>query len=227
MMSAETFKRIDRRKRSLLVALALLVLPAVMMFAGYLTRQSTVIAEERASLTATGTIEGKQVNASFKIPGKLASILVEEGARVEEGQALAALENQQLLAKLTQAEGAYEAARAQAAQAGSAMTLTAEQVEATIAQLEAKVAQAEVGLKDARQLYERVSALYEAGAVAASEYDKAENNLNLAQRQLDEARAGLEQALAARTQIRHLITVHPSVYHRGAQCGHFDVQPRP
>lgn len=201
-MSAETFKGIEKTKKKLLVALLVLVAIAITMFTGYFIKQNTVIAEERQSLTATGTIEAKQVTASFKIPGKLASVMVEEGFPVQEGQELATLENQQLLAKLTQAQGALEAAQGQASQAGNAVSLTEEQVEATIAQLQAKVAQAEVGLTDAQQLYERVSVLFESGAVSANEYDQAKNNYDLAQGQLDEAQAGLEQALAARTQVQ-------------------------
>lgn len=183
----------------LFLGAALLVL---VLSLGYFAKHSVTTAKQQDELTATGTIEARTAQASFKIAGRLETLLVEEGHKVEKGQELATLENSQLLAKLNQAQGALSAATSTAQQASEAVKLTAQQVEAAIAQAQAKVAQAEINVKNAQQLYERMTVLYENNAVSANEYDKVQNNYNLAQSQLAEARAALDQALSARLQVQ-------------------------
>ncbi|WP_031516700.1 HlyD family secretion protein [Desulfofalx alkaliphila] len=202
MSTAEILAQIEKNKKKTLMVILALLLVVTVAFGLFFAKNNAVIAEERDSLTATGTIEAKTVTAAFKIPGKIDAMPVEEGSKVEEGQHLATLENNQLMAKYTQAQGAYEAALSQAEQAGSAVALTEQQVEATISQLQAKVAQAEVGLTDAQQMYDRISRLHQAEAVSDKDYDQAKNNLELAKNQLLEAQAGLDQALASRTQVQ-------------------------
>ena len=66
------------------------------------------------SVTATGSIvPRKEARLSFDIPGKVADVLVEVGARVEKGSVLARLDDTTLALNARQADAALAAAQAQ------------------------------------------------------------------------------------------------------------------
>ena len=200
-MSAEQLSAPGNKKKAVGALFVVLIIVAVTILYGYFYKNQQILASNNAALTATGTVEAKTVMASFKVPGKIAVLLVDEGSQVEKGQELARLDSQELEAKATQAQGAYEAAQGAAGQAGSGIGLTVQSVEAAIQQAQALVEQAEAGLTNARQKYERVKALYEGGAVSTSTYDEANNNYTVAQGQYDAAQGKLNEALAARTKV--------------------------
>ncbi|MDN5327152.1 MAG: HlyD family secretion protein [Moorella sp. (in: firmicutes)] len=219
--------RIGFKKAAVTVLLAGITAAAVFIFHNYFYKQQAAIAEERDSLTATGTIEARTAMAAFKVPGKIETLLVDEGARVEQGQELARLDSSELNAKLTQAEGAYAAAQGQESQASNNVTYQSQQIEAKIKQAEAGVAEAQVGVKDAqdqvnaaevgvkdakdqlnnaKDLYDRLRLLHDQGAIddrkleeAKNGYERAQNAYNAAQKKLQEAQALLDQAISART----------------------------
>jgi multidrug efflux pump subunit AcrA (membrane-fusion protein) len=149
-MSSDAFAKITRGKAIISVIFLLIIIAAALFLISQAKHQAAV-SREQDSLTATGTVEAKKVMASFKVPGKIANLLVDEGSKVEQGQDLASLDSRELTSKLTQARGAFEAASAQARQASGSVPLTSQQVETTIEQTRAKVAQAEVGVTDAEQ----------------------------------------------------------------------------
>jgi HlyD family secretion protein len=64
------------------------------------------------AIVTTGTVEGVHVELSFKVPGRLATVEVAEGAVVTTGQLVARLETQDLEVALATARAALEAARA-------------------------------------------------------------------------------------------------------------------
>lgn len=200
-MSPDAFAKITRGKATIFVIFLLIITFTVILFISQARHQASV-SREHDSLTATGTVEAKKVMASFKVPGKIASLLVDEGSKVELGQNLASLDGRELTAKLNQAVGAFEAASAQARQAGSSVPLTSQQVEAAIEQARAKVAQAEVGVTDAGQQLERAQELHDSGAISNKSFDDAKNNFDLAQNILNEAQSGLDQALSARLKVQ-------------------------
>lgn len=207
-MSTNHSQKLSLGNKKLALLFLGLVALALAVSIGYFIKNSASQAAQDQALTATGTIEARTALASFKIPGKLHSLAVEEGAPVQKDQDLATLENSQLLAKLNQAQGAYSAATASARQAGEAVGLTAQQVETTIAQMQAKVAQAQVNVTNAQQVYDRVSILHQNNAVSANEFDQVQNNYHLAQSQLVEAQAGLDQAVASRLQVQTAQSQH-------------------
>jgi HlyD family secretion protein len=63
------------------------------------------------SISVSGNIEATTVDVAFKIPGKIDKLLVEEGDFVKEGQLIATLEHQDLLAQKAKAEATLESAR--------------------------------------------------------------------------------------------------------------------
>ncbi|AGL02166.1 HlyD family secretion protein [Desulfoscipio gibsoniae] len=192
----EALNKIDFKKVMVFILFMSIICIGILIFYRYFYLQKVILDNERQSLTATGTIEATTVLASFKIPGKLKNVLVDEGIKVEIEQEIASLEDQEISSDLVAAQGAYDAAVAQAQQASESVSLTSEQVESTINQLQAKLAQAEIGVKDAKLSYDRALSLFQSGAVPQKTLDDATSAYNLAQSKLHEARAGLEQALA-------------------------------
>lgn len=197
--------------------LFIIALAALVYFSLHENRAET--AGEQEKLTATGTVEAKKVSASFKVAGRIENMLVEEGSWVEPGQELARLDSRELSARLSQASGAYDAAKAQARQAGESIPLTSRQIEAAIEQARAKVAQAEVGLENARDLYERMDNLYKGDAVSEKTYNDAKNSCELAENVLKEAQAALEQALSARIKVELAQAQYEAAEGQSSQAG--------
>ena len=200
-MSAEQLSKLGTKKNMIIGLFLILIIAVVSILYGYFYRQQVSTATNAAALTATGTIEAKTVMASFKVPGKIAAIMVEEGNQVEKGQELAVLDSRELEAKAVQAQGAYDAAQGLAGQAAQGIPLTAQSVDAAIKQAQALVAEAQSGLTDAQQKYDRAKALYEGGGASASTLDQATNSYAAAQGEYDAAQGKLNEALAARTKV--------------------------
>lgn len=184
---------------ALTLLLTIIALAALIFYSLHENRAEAIRTQE--SLSATGTVEAKKVSASFKVAGRIENMLVEEGSWVEPGQELARLDSRELGARLNQASGAFDAAKAQARQAADSVPLTSGQIEAAIEQAQAKVAQAEVGVKNARDLYDRMDNLYRSGAISEKSYTDAKNSCELAENVLREAQAALAQALSARLKV--------------------------
>lgn len=197
----EELVAIQQKKKRVLFLFIGLIFLIILIFGGYFYKNQVTQASEQQSLTATGTLEGTSVLAAFKVPGRIDSLFVEEGSQVKKGDVLAALETSELEAKLSQAQGAQEAAQAASRQAEEAVSLTSQQVETTISQCQAKVEQANVKLRSAQQTYDRMVELHKAGAIADSQFDDATNNYDAAKQTLAEAQAALAQAESARLKV--------------------------
>ncbi len=197
-----TLTKINTKKVSVFILFIGLIIASLLIFNHYFYAHGVALAAEQQSLTTTGTIEATTVMASFKVPGRLEKVLVDEGRKVELGQEIASLEGQEISSDVIAAQGAYEAAVGQAQQAAKAVPLASQQVESTIAQVQAKAAQAEIGVKDAKLASERALKLFEAGAIPQKTLEDATNAYDLAQNKLKEAQAGLDQALSARLNVQ-------------------------
>ncbi|HWP95328.1 MAG TPA: efflux RND transporter periplasmic adaptor subunit [Syntrophomonadaceae bacterium] len=192
---------VKEKKKKVTMFLVLLAAASAVIMGSYFYMHQLALTREHNILTAVGTVEAKKVMASFKVPGRIEQLLVDEGSKVQKGQALANLEPRELQALLTQAQGGYQAAQSKVQEAGSAVAETRDTVEAKIKQAQALVDKAEAGLTQARQQYDRVKSLYESGGASQSQFDGAKNTLDAAQGDLDTAQGQLDQALAARTQV--------------------------
>lgn len=171
----------------------------------------------------TAFIEASQYNASFKVGGRISSLLVEEGSTVKKGDVLATLQSDELEAKVSQAEAAVagidgqigqassaiSAAEAKKGQGENAVALTAETIEKQIEQAEAavKAAQAQVNaLKSGARPEEKKQAEIQMNA-AKEAYEIADNSLNqlnallkeglISQSEVDKAKLSYLQAKAS------------------------------
>ena len=135
-----------------------------------------------AVLTASGyVVAHHKIAVGAKVMGRVAWIGVEKGDRVEQGQLLVRLEDQEFRAQVNQAKANLAAAQARLDQlrAGSRPQEKLKD--------KAAVMQAEANLRNAESEYDRAAQLYPAGIISKADLDRA-----VAQR--DAARASLEAA---------------------------------
>lgn len=125
------------------------------------------------ALNASGyVVADRQAALASKTTGRLVWLGVEEGSRVERGQVVARLENEDLSAALEQTRAGLNASR--------------ENLEAALAELE-----------DAREDFERKRQLLEGGFIARSVYDQAEARLRKAEAMAEAGRAQVAAGRAA------------------------------
>ena len=92
-----------------IIFLASLVIAAGFVLYGYFDFSNQ--GRDSSTTPVSGNIEVTTVDVSFKIPGKIEKLAVEEGDHVREGQVIAFLEHKDLIAQKTKAEAALDAAQ--------------------------------------------------------------------------------------------------------------------
>lgn len=137
-----------------IVIIAILVLTGVW----FLVKPKTIILQ--------GRIETKEIYLSSKIPTRIKTFEVQEGASVKKGQLLATLESPEILAKEQQAMGARGAATAQQNKAQSGARV--EEIRAAKNVYEKATAAANVMVKT----FDRINNLYKDGLVSAQQKDE-------------------------------------------------------
>jgi HlyD family secretion protein len=177
-------------KKRIPVIIVLLILAAAGIY--YYSFQN---GDNQDSFLISGNIEVTDVRLSFKIPGRLEEILVDEGDLVEKGQLIARLENSDQGLALKQARANLEYARSVLAEmeAGSRSQ--------EIAGAQAELSRALAGLESARaQLQlaksdnDRFEELYNQGSISLREYEVYKTQFDIAQNTYRDARARLESA---------------------------------
>lgn len=174
-------------------ATGIAVLVVVASGIGYLMRPTglpitTAVAQPAPAVGSAGSLSASLLDASgyvvarrratvsSKVTGKVVTVMLEEGQRVEAGQIIATLDNSNWKASLAQSN-------------------------AQLQQAEANVSSAQIAFDDAKPIFERSEKQKAAAVISAQSFDEshaqfdvARNNLNVAQRGLDAARAGVEVA---------------------------------
>jgi HlyD family secretion protein len=206
-------------KARFVVAVAVLFIIAIILL--WRTRERSSPPPDQ--LYGNGIIETTEVDVSARVAGKIASLPVDEGDPVNEGDLIAQLDSEELVAQVQQAEAALASAQANLAEllAGTraeevqraraqyqAALQTQRQAQAhydlvkagprveEIAQLRAAVRQAEVALADAERELLRLQGLEHQGAVAQQQVDLQRTRRDTAAAQLDAARERLRAAEA-------------------------------
>lgn len=116
--------------------------------------------------TIQGQAEVTEYRVSSKVPGRVLRILVEEGQMVKAGDTLAILEAPEVMAKLTQAEAAQDAAAAITRKAEKGAR--EEQIRAAYEMWQKAIAGRDVMEKS----YDRVKRLYDEGVATAQKLDE-------------------------------------------------------
>ena len=117
-----------------------------------------------------GEMEASEYRVSSKVPGRILHLDVEEGDHVRAGDTLAVLEAPDVLAKLSQAEAAGQAAQALKDKADRGTR--AEQLQGAYEMWQ----KAKAGLDIAEKSYQRVNRLFEDGVMSAQKRDEAYAN---------------------------------------------------
>jgi len=163
-----------RNKKFLMAAGLLLV--AVLGFGGWWWMKSSAVVS-----TDDARVKGTIVAVSPKIPGRIESVLVQEGETVQAGQVIARIEKDEIEVQVAQAKANLAAAQAKLdeTEAGSRPQ--------QIAQAGAAAEQALAGFDNARRNYDRMEALYSQGAVSTQQLDAAKTALEVAKAQYNAA----------------------------------------
>ncbi len=135
-----------------------------------------------------GQVEVTEYRVSSKVPGRILELRVKEGDYVRKGDTLAIIDAPDVVAKLTQARSAEDAAAAmdEMARRGA----RAEQVSGAYQLMK----QAEAGLEIARKSYQRVQRLFDEGVMTEQKRDEAYANFKAMEAQAAAARSQYEMA---------------------------------
>jgi HlyD family secretion protein len=141
------------------------------------------------ALTLYGNVDIREVDLGFRVGGRIATLEVQEGDRVEADRLLATLDARPFEEDAALARAKLAARRAELAELESG-TRPQE-----ITRARARVAHREAGLELARRDFERTRTLFERGDVAESVFDDARTTLAEAEAALREAEAALDLAV--------------------------------
>ena len=183
----------NRVPKKLLLALSVLIALAVGGYFYFFSATKTISAAQvkvdsnsaespGAVLTVSGyVVAHHKIDVGAKVMGRVAWIGVEKGDKVQQGQVLVRLEDQEFRAQVNQAQANQAAAQARLDQLQSGSRPQEKLKD------KAGVLQAEANLQNAEAEYERAAKLYQSGVVSKADLDRA-----LAQR--DTARALVDAA---------------------------------
>ncbi len=135
------------------------------------------------TLELQGNVEIREVRLGFKVPGRIAKMLVDEGDKVVSGQLLAKLEPEYFEDAVKQAEAMLEARKAELLKLKNGSR--PEEIE----QARANTLIAKVAFLNAQKEYLRAKKLVSAGAISQEAFDRAKANRDQAEARLKVAEA--------------------------------------
>jgi HlyD family secretion protein len=150
----------------------------------------------------TGVVEGKEVNISPMISGRIVRMCCREGDTVREGDVLIELESDELKAAVAMAAAAVERSRADIAVSASAIEGARANVASAEADLQtarADVVKAQAKMAEAKRDMDRANALYQKRIMAKADLDVAMTAYDTAVADTDAASARLAAASARKT----------------------------
>ncbi|MCA1661719.1 MAG: HlyD family efflux transporter periplasmic adaptor subunit [Novosphingobium sp.] len=165
------------------LGLAVIVVAVVLFFAGRAAGWWGGEGEGAARLY--GNVEVREVELGFRVGGRIAEVLADEGDKVTPGQELARLDTRPLRDRLAGAEARVTAAGAlvDRDRAGNRPQ--------QVREAQAAVVDAEARLGEARRLHERRKALHERGFISKAEFEASAAGLTAAAARAESARAAL------------------------------------
>lgn len=172
----------DKNTKSILLGIGIII--AIVILVGLIGVYSLKPQKE----LIMGEACASEYRVSNKVPGRLDTIYVSEGQQVKEGDTLAYVNSPEVDAKMTQAQAARSAARAQSnkAQGGARKQQIASAYEMW--------QKAEVGVDIAKKSFNRTQALYEKHVVSAQKRDEVEAQYRAAQATANAAKMQYEMA---------------------------------
>lgn len=150
-----------------------------------------------ARVLASGSVTSiRDAKIGSKISGRIAAVLVKEGARVSRGTPLLRLDTSNLLAQQAQAEANVAAAQAQLQKVlTGARPQERQQSADAVSHARATLTSAQASLQLAQANLERMRSLQAQGAVSQQDLDSAETQARVAQAQVAQAQAAYDSAV--------------------------------
>ena len=160
-------------------------------------------------LTASGTLEARNINVGSKEGGRVTKVLASEGDRLEANQLLVTFEDAELAARLLQSRGKLEQAQAnlakmlhgsrpeeiEEAQAAGRLPDGSKGYRAEeIAQSQADLARARADMANAQINFDRTKQLADAGVYSRQQLDDASARLDMAKAQVESLEHGVTVA---------------------------------
>jgi HlyD family secretion protein len=198
----------NRRRIAILVVIAAIVIAAIATGGFGLFGK-----RDDGALRLNGNVDIREVDLGFRVNGRIASMAVDEGAKVKQGQLLATLDAATLDSRIAQADAKVSQAEAQLAKLKNGNRAQ------DIAQARARVASAAALAQDADRDFARRQPLVEPGAISRDVWeqtvatrDKARADLMQAQQALSLMTAGSRQEdiAAAAADVRSAIAARQS-----------------
>lgn len=198
-----------KTKWKILLAVLVLVLAAVGVFAGIQYNQrgivtvqtGKVVRQDLASIvTASGEVKPRNyinLGANTLGPARITQLVVIEGERVRKGQVVARLESVQAEADVAAQRAAVGSIQAESAASEASVNAADENIRTAQATVERSRAE----LERARIDFERSQKLFNEKLIARQEFDTRRIGLQSAEAALNEALARVEQARAQRQQV--------------------------
>lgn len=173
------------------IFLAIAVLAAAQLITGVEVDVKKIKSEDiRDSFSEEGVIKPEVERYIFSLyTGKVKNIEVEKEDKINEGELIIELEDEEINFYLQEIESKFKAL------AGEEKQILERPSEAEIESMEISIKRAEQGLEAAERYYERMKILYEEGAVPKSEFEKAEDLMKEAYYQLETQKKALEVLL--------------------------------
>ncbi len=154
---------ITRKRLVPVVVIAIILVAAVAIVLRY------VRSRDDGTMKLSGNVEVTEHNIGFKVPGRLAKLYADEGARVKQGDLLAELSSGDVKALLDQNRAALEEAKVKLAELRSGSRRQ------EVGRARADTASLEAELVRAQKDFERAEMLYNNGAISASSFDAAKS----------------------------------------------------
>lgn len=144
--------------------------------------------DDASHLTLYGNVDIRQVSLAFETSGRIQTMAVQEGDRVQTGQVLAQLNTESLSIQAKQADAQLQV------QQQTINEQDAGNRPEEIAQAQAQVASAQAQVENADKQYQRLNVLFNSSvgqAVSKQEVDAAKSTMKTAKASLNEAKANL------------------------------------
>ncbi|MCF0168467.1 MAG: efflux RND transporter periplasmic adaptor subunit [Bacteroidales bacterium] len=166
--------------------MVLLAIIAVIAVAGYFVSRPK-------PMVIQGEVEASDYRVSGKVPGRIELFYAVEGQKVHKGDTVVLIDSPEIRAKLAQARGAVNAAKAQNAKAAAGARQ--EQITAAYELWQQALVQEDIMLKS----FNRVSRLFEQKVVAEQKYDEAKARYDAAVAQSKAAKSQYDMAINGAT----------------------------
>ncbi|HEY4046754.1 MAG TPA: efflux RND transporter periplasmic adaptor subunit [Acidobacteriaceae bacterium] len=163
-----------------------------------------VTSRRSGDLQLIGTVDANEVVVSSRIPGRLQTLSVDEGQKVQAGQLVATIECRDLEASRVAAAATAQSAKFKVLESSETQRQAAGQTSSQVLNAEAQLRVAQAALLQAQAQYERqdadtrrTAALAQQGVMSEQARDEAVTSLNAAQAAVDGARHSVAAAEAS------------------------------